>query len=173
MTPLLRLFAQISLLRRGPQDIPASPVLLLATVFGYIAVTCLVSALLPPSAGPWLLPLIIEVLFLLAWYAVLLRLVRRPERFLQTTTALFGYQTLLAPPLIASSWLIQQFEKDSAWFLPASLIALVLVIWKVAAGSHVLRAALEWSMPASVAVMILQVLAVESLLLAMFAPVRP
>lgn len=170
MTEMLRLYAQIALLRRGPQDIPVSPLLLAATVLGYIAVNCLARALLPATQGSWPLQLMIEVLFILGWYAVLLRLVKRPERFLQTATAVFGYQTVLAPPIIVSIWLVQQFQKDSDWMLPVLVIALVLTVWLVAAGGHVLKAALEWSMPASVAMVVLQMIAGELLLLALFSP---
>jgi hypothetical protein len=170
MTNLLRLFVEIALLRRGPQDLPASMFLLSLTVLGYVAVNAVARVLMPATEGPWLLQLAFELVFTLGWYAVLLRLVNRPERFLQTATAMFGYQTLLAPPIVAAIWLVQLFGKDSVWLLPVLVIALVLVIWLIAAGAHVLKAALEWSMPASVAMIILQMIAGELLLLAFFSP---
>jgi len=170
MRELLRLFGQIALLRRGPQDVPASPLLLIVTVLGFIAISFLVKSLLPATQGPWLLELMVEVLFMLGWYAVLLRFVNRPERFLQTATALFGYQIVLAPPIAAAIWLVQQFQKDATWLLPSLAIALMLVVWLVAAGARILKAALEWSMPASVAMTILQTVAGELLVLTLFSP---
>jgi hypothetical protein len=47
-------------------------------------------------------------------------------------------------------------------------MGLVLVIWVIAANSHVVKAALEWSSPASVALVILQILAGQILLFALF-----
>jgi hypothetical protein len=170
MMELLRLFAQIALLRRGPQDAPASPLVLLAAVLGYVAVNALMALLLPTTSSQWVLPLIIETLFMLAWCVVVLRLVNRPERFLQTATALFGYQMVLTPPIATTIWLVQQLEKESAWTLPVVVIFLALFVWLVAAGGHVFKAALEWSMSASVGLMVAQLLAVNLLVAAFFLP---
>jgi len=170
MLELLRLFTQIALLRRGPQDIPASPVLLGLTVLGYFAVNALVSLVLPPIPGAWLPQLGVEMLFMLAWYALLLRVAKRPERFLQTATAMFGYQLVLSPLLIASSWLIQRFPQDSVWLFPVLIIALVLAVWLIAAGGHVLKAALELTLAASVGLFILQIVAGQLALFVLFTP---
>lgn len=169
MKELLRLFTQIALLRRGPQDVPASRLLLALTVLGYFIVNFAVSLVLPPIPGPWPLHLVVDVLFMLAWFAVLLRVAKRPERYLQTTTAVFGYQAVLSPLWIASGWVLQHFAEDGVWQLPATIVALALVVWMVAAGGHVLKSALEWSMPAGVALTILQILAGQLLLLALFS----
>lgn len=170
MMDLLRLYGQIALLRRGPQDLPASPLLLAATVTGFFAVNCLVSVLLPPFQGPWVLYLVVEVLFLLAWYAVLLRVMKRPERFLQTATALFGYQLVLAPLITVASWLVQRFQNDPNALLPVLILALGLAVWVVAAGGHIVRAALEWTLPASIAMVIAQIVAGQIVLIILFSP---
>src|SRR6202021_86157 len=51
MKELVRLFAQIALMRKGPQDLPASAALLVATAAAFFIVNCLVSAALPPIPG--------------------------------------------------------------------------------------------------------------------------
>jgi hypothetical protein len=169
MKEVIALFVQIALLRRGPQDLPASLLLLLLTVCGYVAVNALVSALLPPNAG-WPPQLAVDVLFTLAWYAALLRLVGRSERFLQTATGVFGLQLVLAPLLIASEWLLRHFGQDTTWQLPIAVAGLTLVIWLIAAISHVVKAALDWSSAASVALVILQIISGQLLLFAIFPP---
>jgi hypothetical protein len=169
MQEVIRLYAQIALLRRGPQDLPASRLLLILTVCGYAAVNALVSSLLPPSTG-WPPQLAVEVLFTLAWYAALLQLTGRSERFLQTATAVFGLRSVLAPLVIASQWLMQRFQHDTTWQLPIAVAGLALVIWLIWANSHVVKAALDWSSISSVALVILQVLAGELLLVALFPP---
>jgi hypothetical protein len=159
MRELIRLFTQIALLRRGPQDVPASMLLLAMTVVGYSGVSFLVSSLMPPIKGwPERLVIVIDVAFTLAWYAVLLRLVGRSERTLQTTTAVFGFQAVLSPLLIISDWLVLRFAQDTTWNLPVALMWLVILIWVIAANSHVVKAALEWSSAASVALVILPIL---------------
>ena len=168
MREVLRLFVQIALLRRGPQDLPASALLLALTVCAYVAVTALVYGLLPPTAG-WPYQLAVEVLFTLGWYAALLRMTGRRERFLQTATGLFGLQMLLMPPLIMSGWLLRRFDQNSNWQLPVSVGAFAIVIWLVAASGHVVKGALEWSSATSVALVILQIVSGQLLLLALFS----
>jgi hypothetical protein len=168
MKELVRLFTQIALLQRGPQDLPASPLLLVFTVVGYFVINFAVQTVLPPFAGPWLGQLAVEVVFMFVWYALLLQLVRRPERFLQTTTAVFGFQAVLSPLLVAAVWLTRRLAPDSVWQFPATLMSLALLIWIVTANSHIVKTALEWSMPPSVALVILQTLAGNLLVLALF-----
>jgi hypothetical protein len=167
MREVIRLFVQITMLRRGPQDLPTSPQLLALTVCAYVAVCVVVSALLPPSAG-WQLALGVDVLFTLAWYATLLQLAGRRERFLQTATAIFALQTLLTPPLLAAEWLVKRFGQDTTWQLPVGVAALAILVWIIAANSHVVKAALEWSSASSVALVILQIVASQLLLFALF-----
>jgi len=169
MREIIRLFAQIALLRSGPQDLPASRLLLVLTLAAYLAVSFLLSSVLPPMKG-WEAPLLVDALFTLVWYIALLRLVGRPERTLQTATAVFGLQALLAPLSIASEWLARRFAEDATWQIPVTCAALLLIVWLVAASSHIVKAALEWSGAASVALVILQMLAGWLLLLALFPP---
>jgi hypothetical protein len=168
MTELLRLFAQIAMMRKGPQDLPASPVLLALTIAGYFGVHVVVGTVLPPIQGPWINHLLLDIVFTFLWYALLLYVVKKPERFLQTTMAIYGYQCVLAPLLVAAFGLQRRFDQESIWQFPLSLISLALFIWIVAANSHIVKAALEWSMAPSVALVILQTLASELLVLTLF-----
>jgi hypothetical protein len=168
MTELLRLFTQIALMRKGPQDLPASPVLLALTIAGYFGVHVVVGTVLPPIQGPWINHLLLDIVFTFFWYALLLYVVKKPERFLQTSTAVYGYQCVLSPLLVAAFGLQRRFDQESIWQFPLSLISLALFIWIVAANSHIVKAALDWSMAPSVALVILQTLAGELLVLTLF-----
>jgi hypothetical protein len=167
---IIRLFAQIALLQRGPQDLPASVLLLVLTIAGYLGVNFLVGSLLPPFPG-WPPQLLVDALFTLLWYVALLRLLGRAERTLQTTTAVFGLQALLSPLLIASDWALARLGKDAPWQLPVAWAGLLLTVWVIAASSRIVRSALEWSSPASVLLVILQTLSGHLLLVALFRPV--
>ena len=166
------MFWQIALLRRGPQDLPASTLLLVLTVIGYLTVNIVISSVLPPDSR-WREWLLVDSLFMLVWYAALLRLLGRPERILQTTTAVFGFQGVMAPLLIGSEWLLRRFGEDSTWQVPITCAGLLLFVWLIAANSHIVRAALEWSAASSVALVILQTLASWLLQFALFPPVKP
>jgi len=169
MREVIGLFVEIALLRRGPQDLPASPLLLVLTVGGYVAVAAVASMLLPPSAG-WPRTLAIDVLFTLGWYAALLQLAGRRERFLQTATGVFGLQLLLTPPLILFEWLVKRLAHDETWQTPAAIGGFALVIWLIAANSHIVKQALEWSSAASVALVILQIVSGELLMFTLVPP---
>ncbi len=168
MKELIQLFTQIALLRRGPQDLPASLLLLAIAIVGYFGINVLVGGLMPPIKGWAAAHLVVDVVFTLVWYVVLLRLAGRSERTLQTTTAVFGFQAVLSPLLVISEWLMLRFAQDATWQLPVALMWLTLVIWVIAANSHVVKAALEWSSPASVVLVILQILAGQMVLFALF-----
>jgi heme/copper-type cytochrome/quinol oxidase subunit 4 len=171
MSELIRLYAQIALLRRGPQDLPASPLLLVLTVAAFLAVNVVVSSVLPPE-NSWREILVLATLFTLLWYVLLLRLAGRPERTLQTTTAVFGFQTVLAPLAIGCSWLSRRFSPDSPWQVPIICVVLLLLAWMIAANSYIVRAALEWSATSSVVLVILQNLAGSLLLFALLSPIK-
>jgi hypothetical protein len=171
MKETIRLFAQIALMRRGPQDVPASMRLLVLTVGGYVAVNCLLSSALPTDPR-WQGTLLLETLFMLVWYVVLLKLVGRPERTLQTTTAVFGMWAVLSPLLVASDWLILHAGEDTLWQIPANCASLLLLAWVIAASSQVVKAALEWSGAASVALVILQLVASYLVVFALYPPVK-
>src|ERR1700734_3311129 len=119
MSELLRLYGQIALLRKGPQDVPAAGLLLLLTAVAYFTVRVLMVLLLPLLSGPWLRALLVDVAFTIAWYWTLLRLLGRGARFVQTASALLGYRTVLAPLTLASEWLLRRFGENDTWQLPA------------------------------------------------------
>jgi hypothetical protein len=169
MRELIKLFAQLALLRRGPQDLPASTLLLVVTILAYLGVNSLVSLQFPPARN-WPPQLLLDAAFMLIWYVLLLRLARHPERTLQTATAVFGYQIVLAPLLVTLQWLVQRLHGNSAWETPLEFAGLVLLIWLVAANSRIVSAALEWPMAASVSLVVLQTVVGELLQLAIFIP---
>ncbi len=171
MMEVLKLFAQIALLRRGPQDLPASGLLLAGTVIAYVAVNCLVAGVLPLAAS-WPLLLLVDVAFLLAWNALLLQAVRRPERTVQTLTAVFGFQLVLEPLLVVLQSLAQRLHGDPVWEGPAVAATLVCLVWLVAANTRIVSAALEWSFGASAFLVILQTLADELLQSALLVPAK-
>jgi hypothetical protein len=169
MKDLVRLFADIALLRRGPEDLPASLALLLATLAAFFLANLALNSVFPPLPGPWLGQLVVAIGFTLVWYALLLAAVRRKERFLQTATALFGYQTVLAPLWIAAVWMVGRYRDDPPMLFPVSLVGLAVLIWTLTVNVRILRSALEWPIGSCVAIVVLQTVARELLLIGLFA----
>src|SRR6516162_2136139 len=144
MRDLLRLYGRIALMRSGPQEVPASTFLLVVTAMAYLLARSCANWVLPTFEGPWLAAFAFDILFTLCWYALLMRVVRKPERFVQTATAVFGFRAIV-------------------WQLPLWGLYLALFVWLIAASSHVLKSALEWSVPACVGLVILEILSNELL----------
>src|SRR4030095_13743291 len=108
--------------------LPAARTLLALTGVGSDLVNVAMNRLMP-AVDSWRVHLLVDVAFTLGWYAVLLRAVGKPERFLQTATAMFGYQLVLAPLWIAAIYLSRRFPEGSPWQFPAAVIGLAIAIW--------------------------------------------
>ncbi len=169
MSAIIQLYAAIALLRRGPEDVPASMPLLALTILAYFAVNVAFSLLLPPVSGPWFLQLLLDVGFTLAWYVGLLRLFGRSERFVQTTTAVFGFQAIIAPLWISTAFLIVRAQERTAWLLPVSLLGLAMLAWVLVVNGRILRSAIEQPLAMCIGIVLLQVFVAQLLLLGLFA----
>ena len=97
---LFSVVVDIILLRRGPEQLPASTVLLYATVGIYLVISAMVVASVSTPDGNWPLELIIGAASMLVWYQVALQLAKKRERYPQTMTAMFGVSTIFAPLLV-------------------------------------------------------------------------
>jgi len=64
MAPLPSLLLDLCRLRRGPQDLPASSLLLAIAVAAYVAVSAVQLALLGETAATWFFFLVIDPLLL-------------------------------------------------------------------------------------------------------------
>lgn len=128
MPQFLKVFLDIVLWRRGPQDLPASPLLLGLCGIAYALVSVVQLAMLDEPAGAWLVFVVLDPLLLTAGIWLLLRLFAKRQRFLQTATAVLGTGALLGVAL----FLPVQFLLGSLGYGPestvAGLMALVLVV---------------------------------------------
>ena len=150
MVALLNLFWEICLLRKGPQDTPASSELLKLTLVGYGSSGLLALLLdLPRISFTLALLLTLEDIALLSALVYLgLHLTRYLPRFVQTLTALTGVGTLLqliALPL--GLWYQHALAGNGAAELPA-MLWLLLLGWSVGVTGHILRNAFSttWTM---------------------------
>jgi hypothetical protein len=149
---LFRAFFDVCRLRKGPQDLPASPELLSLSLLAYAAAVALLTMLSKPPAvavGASLM----ETALLAGINFVLLALRGFDGRWVQTTTAMAGTGvlfTLFAMPLFAG----MSGDGTGAGAVPALLYAalLLLVVWNVAVTAHILRHALTVPFPAAIVI---------------------
>lgn len=141
---LLALIGDLLRLRRGPQDVPYSPTVLLLALLPYALLGSALAAFVMPAQqalcyGP------AETALLAALVYAALALRRRPARYVQTLTALLLVGVAfnaLSLPLTA----LAQQENG------LGLLILLLVGWSFAVSVHILRQALDIPVPASVLV---------------------
>lgn len=155
-------------MRRGPEDLPASNALQWLTILAYCGAMALASAIAGVPQEQWLGPLAIDVVLTLIWLRILLQIVQRPERMLQTTSAVFGLQVLLTPLAVPLARLAATQTQGE---LPPPHVLLLLFavsIWSLVATARILRSALDWRMGACIALVIVQALVVHLLVALLF-----
>ncbi|HEU4780281.1 MAG TPA: hypothetical protein VFS58_10420 [Steroidobacteraceae bacterium] len=150
---LVRL-VDIVLLRGGPDQLPASPGLHAIVVAANVAVSALVYLLLPKPPTNWQLQLLVGTFVTLLWFRVAFSLANKPERFLQTSAAIFGTTTLFVPALIPMvAALLPYLEKPDPMVNPPaalSVLAAVLGVWLLTVQVRIVRAAFEWHFVAAI-----------------------
>ncbi len=158
MLQILNLFVDICFFRRGPQDLPASQTLLLATVAAY-ALSGLLVLPAEMSVSIKFLHTATDVALLFGLTSLLLRMRNFLVRLPQTIGALAGTGTLLqlvAWPLV--SWLAAEAPTADRSGLPL-LLFIVLFGWSIAVTAHIIRHALEINRAQSVLVVMVYLLA--------------
>ena len=145
--PLIRLFFDICLMRKGPQHCPASDLLVGLVVGANLVVGVLLGLASSDGAaamGQSLAGIVLLSVFLLA----ALHLSGKWARWPQTITAAFGADTLLS--LIAGVFILM------AELLPdagpgVGMALLLLMLWQIAVLGHILRHALDLPVVAGMA----------------------
>lgn len=127
---------------RGPQDLPASRVLLITVTLGYFAIGAAVNWPLQ-SPGQAVLMAGFDVALLFGFAALLLAWRGHPARWLQTVTALVGSGVIIgiiALPIIFSLYRAMLTQTDATLML---LVYWVLVGWIIAIYGHIFTQALS------------------------------
>lgn len=95
MHQFIKVFLEIILWRRGPQDLPASRFLVWVTLAAYLMVSVAQLALLNEPAATWLFFLVVDPLLLMSMVWLVLKLYGRSARYNQTISAVLGCSALL------------------------------------------------------------------------------
>ncbi len=146
MRALIKPFLEICLLRRGPQQLPASG-LLLALALAAHALSSAALSSYQLGAGRALLAGITETALLAVLTGSLLATHRLAARVVQTLTALAGTGALIgvaALPLYG--WLARAAPGAAGGPGLATLLLLGLLAWSLVVAGHILRHALSASL---------------------------
>ncbi len=147
-TSLLKLFLQIILLRKGPQDLPYSPFLLLL-LLGCVTGLWLLAMFLP-SENIAHIPAANRILFVLAVMLVnvggiyvLLRLFHFGARVVQTLTAMLGASLILS--LIHQMLYVAVIATGGNSGL-LTVVGIFIIVWSLIIDAYILRQALSISL---------------------------
>jgi hypothetical protein len=148
---LFSIFFDICRFKLGPQDLPASSLLLKITLLFYMMVGGILS-LLQSSVKEALLSTLLEATMMVLLVSSLLYFTHLSTRIVQTLTALAGTGTIitiLSIPLV--DWFEQAKLAQQDLTLPIILI-LCFMWWNFAVYAHILRQALEVNLSTSLIV---------------------
>jgi len=142
---LINFFVELCLLRRAPQDLPASQ-----SLFGLLVVVNLILGLLAGLTvdggfGRSLLQSVADVVLTLGVFYAGFKLIGREARFAQTATALLGSGAVLGVLGLLPLTMLSGGE-ESAGSAIAGLLFLGLLIWNLVVMGHILRHALEMTL---------------------------
>jgi hypothetical protein len=142
---LFQFFVDLCLLRRNPQDLPASTAL-----FGVILVVALFAGLLlaltaGAGFGQAFAQSVLDLLLLLGVLHVALKATDKQARYVQTATALLGADALIGVIALVPVSLAMPVEgsEPGANTLLAGLMFIALVVWSVLVVGHILRHAFD------------------------------
>mgnify|MGYP001809898583 CR=1 FL=1 len=139
MQALITFFVELCVLRRPPQDLPASDLLLAIVLVADLVVGVLVGL----TAGlSWLTSLVQGIaeicIMLAALYAGLTQLRLRP-RFVQAATALLGSGALLGLVAIAPLSMNATGSEPTNLAALGAILLLAVVVWGILVTGHILR----------------------------------
>ena len=137
---ILRLLFNICLLRDGPEDLPHSRVLLGVLVIVSFATSTLIGSMVNEFrvAG---LSGIAALLFSFAFTKLLL--FRRPERFLQTFSAMLGTDAIIGVALLPSFYSMQYLPLSGVAELFFNVTVFALLVWVVIVYGYIFSKALS------------------------------
>lgn len=162
---LIRLFLNICLFDKGPQDVPASPVLLKLALSAYFVIGMALTVM----ETPWLeaiLLVLLEMAMLLAFIWVGLMAAAKMNRWLQTSIAMLGTDVLLSS--IALPLKAVLLANPDIGIL--HLLLLLLMLWQIGVVAHILRHALSQTLAIGLALSIVYVLFSLQVLVLLFGP---
>lgn len=138
MQALIQFFFELCLLRKAPQDLPASSALLGLTAGADLLMGMVLAATVGLSPGLGLLQSLVDVVLMLALLYGAMRLLGRLPRFQQTATALLGSGALLGFIAVVPLGMLPQGGEQQASG-GAVLLFLALIAWSVLVAGHILR----------------------------------
>lgn len=150
MAALLRFFVELALLRRGPQDLPASSALVALTALLSVLVGAINGAEVFGGLGPAFAANLLDLGLSLVLVFALLQIKGRLARWMQTMAAFLGLGVLAGLVMLVLRTPAEALGVEQL----ATVVELILAIWLQVALGSVLRHALDIPLLAGVIIML-------------------
>lgn len=139
MQALILFFVELCLLRRAPQDLPASETLLGLALAANLVAGVLVGATAGLSLASNLAQGIAEIALTLGALQVALRLTGHPGRFMQAATAILGTGALVAVAAVIPMAMNATGSDETDAATLGAILLLALIVWSIVIAGHILR----------------------------------
>lgn len=139
MQALIRYYIDLCLLRRAPQDLPASTALFLAALAADLGVGLAVGLAAGLPFGTSLAQDVLDAALMLGALYAGLYFTRRPERFLQAASALFGANALISLVALVPLSLKPTGSQETDAATLGAVLLLALMVWGIVVTGHILR----------------------------------
>ncbi len=139
MIPLLRTLFDIAILRRGPEHLPRSVVLLAMTVGLWLFAALATLALIERFDDVDFFLSVFSAFIGVICYAGIVYLHGHAERILQTTAAIVGVGALITLVFVAEYVLLMPFFGERT----AGLVATLILFWSVPVEGHIIARAID------------------------------
>jgi hypothetical protein len=136
---LIRYYIELCLLRRAPQDLPASTALFWTVLAVDLAVGLVVGLAAGLPLGASLAQDLFEAALMLGALYAGLYLTRHPERFLQSASALLGSSALISLAALAPLSLNPTGSEETDAAALGALLLLAILAWSIVVTGHILR----------------------------------
>jgi hypothetical protein len=136
---LIIFFVELCALRRAPQDLPSSEILLALVVLASLVTGLLVGLVAGLSIGLSLVQTFAEIVLTLGVLYGALLLMRRASRFIQAATSLLGVGVVIGILALIPLTFNPTGSQETDLAALGALMLLVLFVWSVVVTGHILR----------------------------------
>jgi hypothetical protein len=167
MLEIVRLFYDICLFKKSPQDVPFSPFLTRLTLIAYAVISFLTLFM----SSHWfnaLLEMVADIVMLMLFVRIVLAWVHKSERYHQTFCALLGSDCLITLAAIPATAVMLVPSGDLV--VMGFFIVVGLMLWHLAIIAHILSHALSESFGFSLGLSLLYMMSIYWFMGLLFSP---
>ena len=165
MYELIKLFFDISIFKKGPQDVPNSRFLLHSLILIYICISFL-TLMLNVDVILAISQIIVEIILILGFSSLVLFFSKKTERYIQTVSALFATNGLISIVALVPLASMMAEPKDSPGL--SVIVVIFLMVWHWLVSGHIFRHAMDQNLFFGLGVAFLYILVSYQMMVLLF-----